>query len=316
MMKKRDFFEQLNIIKTCQKYNLSLWQCPQFLFLIMGIIIIGVILGTYYFGTYYIPQIEVVLLIVFLTVVILFIIAFLVCHSFEKIAEANKLKSEFIRIISHQLRSPISNLKWALEFLMSGRAGKIERAQVEYFKILKENTQRMGSLISNLLTVSKIEAQGLEFKKKEFSLIELIKNVISEFSPFAKAFNTDVSFEFPENFPNIFSDPFKIKIIIENLLENAIKYSKGKGEVRIRLEKRGKNFYFEIEDKGIGISKEAQKYIFQKFFRAENTLRYQTKGSGLGLYICKEIVKQLGGRIGFRSKENKGSVFWFLLPIK
>ena len=95
MMKKRDFFEQLNIVKSCRKYNLSLWQCPQFLFLVMGIIIIGVILCTYYFGTHYIPQIEVVLLIVFLTVVILFTIAFLICHSFEKIAEANKAFAHF-----------------------------------------------------------------------------------------------------------------------------------------------------------------------------------------------------------------------------
>ena len=82
------------------------------------------------------------------------------------------------------------------------------------------------------------------------------------------------------------------------------------------MKKKGKNLYFEIKDNGVGIPKGDQKYIFQKFFRSENILRYQTQGSGLGLYISKAIVERSGGKIGFKSEENKGSTFWFTLPIK
>ncbi len=105
-------------------------------------------------------------------------------------------------------------------------------------------------------------------------------------------------------------------MVIENFLDNAIRYVQEKGLVEIKI-KREKDFvYFEIKDNGVGIPKEDQKYIFQKFFRSENILRYQTQGSGLGLYISKAIIEKSGGKIGFSSQEGRWSTFWFTLPIK
>jgi signal transduction histidine kinase len=199
---------------------------------------------------------------------------------------------------------------------MSGRLGKIEEKQAEYFRILKENSLRMGELISDLLIVSQIETAALPQKKKEFSLEDLIKKLISEFEPFAQASNVEIEFKSEENLPKIFADFSQMRLVVENLLDNAIRYTKHKGKVKILLKKRAQNLYFEIEDNGIGISREDQKYIFQKFFRSENVLRYQTQGSGLGLYISKAIIEKLGGKIGFKSQEGQGSIFWFTLPIK
>ena len=311
----KNILSQLNILAQCKRYGLSLWQCPQFLFLIMGIIIIGSTLTAYAIGTRYIEEPELVALIVLLITAILFIIAVIITRSFERLAEASRMKSEFISVVSHQLRSPLSNLRWAIELLMSGRLGKIEEKQTEYFRILKENSGRMGELVSDLLIVSRIETATLPQKRKEISLEDLIKKLISEFKPFAQASNVEIEFKSEENLPKILADPSQIRLVVENLLDNAVRYIKDRGKVKMLLSRRGQNLYFEIEDNGVGIPKEDQKYIFQKFFRSENILRYQTQGSGLGLYISKAIIERSGGKIGFKSQEGVGSTFWFTLPI-
>jgi len=312
----KKILEQLNIPAQCKRYGLSLWQCPQFLFILMGVIIIASTLTTYAIGTKYIEEPELVALIVLLITAILFIVAAVITRSFERLAEANRMKSEFISIVSHQLRSPLSNLKWAIELLMSGRLGKIEEKQTEYFRILKENSGRMGELVSDLLIVSRIETARLPLRKDEFSLENLIRELIKEFESFARASNVEIEFKSEANLPKILADPSRIRLVIENLLDNAIRYVKDSGKVKMLLEKRVQNLYFEIKDNGVGIPKEDQKYIFQKFFRSENVLKYQTQGSGLGLYISKAIIERSAGKIGFKSQEGVGSTFWFTLPIK
>jgi len=327
-MSPKEILSQLNIPGQCKRYGISLWQYPQFLFLVMGLVITTSTLTAYAIGTRYIEEPRMVALMVLLTTAILFIIAVIITNSFERLAEANRMKSEFVSIVSHQLRSPLSNLKWAIELLMSGKLGKIEEKQTEYFKILKENSDRMGELIKDLLIVSRIETAKLPIKKMEFSLEDLVKELIKEFTPFAQASNVEIEILTKENLPKIFADPSQIRLVIENLLDNAIRYIKGRGVVEIKIEsqarqkfltenlgRQDKNLYLEIRDTGVGIPKEEQKYIFQKFFRSENALRYQTQGSGLGLYISKAIIEKSEGKIGFKSQKGIGSTFWFTLPL-
>jgi signal transduction histidine kinase len=312
----KKILEQLNVLGQCEKYNLSPWECPQFLFLIMGIVIIASAISAYMIGTRYIEEPLIVSLIVLILVAVLFSVAFIITRSVERLSEANRMKSEFISIATHQLRSPLANLRWTIELLTSGKLGKIEEKQITYFKVLKENINRMQESISDLLTVSRIEAAKLPIKKRSFSIKRLIKDLISEYNSFAKASNVKIFLNIENNFPKIFSDYFQVRLVLENLLDNAIRYIDEKGKVEINLSKKGRNIYFSIKDNGVGIPKEEQKYIFKKFFRSKNILRYQTHGSGLGLYISKSIIQKLRGKIGFKSKEGLGSTFWFSLPIK
>ncbi len=315
-MKLEEILRQLNISAQCKKQGLSLWQCPQFLFLIMGIIIVTTAIIVYWIGTKYIGDPYLVSLIILGVSAILFVIDFTISHSFEKLAEINKIKSEFISVVSHQLRTPISNLNWVIELLMSGSLGKIEVKQIEYFKILKENIGRMSELVRDLLIVSRIEAQTLFLKEKRFSLSRMIEELILEFEPIAKKSNIIISFKNQKDLPEVMADPFQIRQVIENLLDNAIRYIKEKGKVKLKLKLEHNNFYFEINDNGVGIPKKDKKHIFQKFFRTDNAMKYQTQGSGLGLYIAKSIINKSKGKMGFKSQEGQGSTFWFTLPIK
>jgi len=315
-MNLKEFCEQLNVSSQCRKYGLSLWQCPQFLFLVMGLIIIGSSLTVYAIGNRFIEDPTLVALLVLFISAILFVVATIITRSFERLAEASRMKSEFVSVVSHQLRSPLSNLKWVIEFFLSGRVGSVTEKQLEYFKILKENGDRMTELVSDLLIVSRIEQGRLPLKKEKISLDDLVGEVIREMEIFARASNVEIDSKSEKNLPPIVTDYFQLKLVIVNLLDNAIRYVKGKGRVEIILEKKNKNLHFEVKDNGVGIPQDDKKYIFQKFFRSGNVLRHQTKGSGLGLYIAKSIVEKLGGKIGFSSREGVGSTFWFNLPVK
>ena len=170
-------------------------------------------------------------------------------------------------------------------------------------------------------SVSRIEIGNLPFKKEYFSINEITEKIINRSKPVANASNINIEFYPIKSLPKAWSDSSQIKSAIGNLLDNAIRYTpaipkKARGEIEINIKQKNKHILFEIKDNGVGIPKKDQKYIFQKFFRSENALRYQTHGSGLGLYIAKSIIEKSKGKIWFKSKENIGTTFWFTLPIK
>lgn len=315
-MSLKNIFAQLNIFSQCKQYHLPLWQCPQFLFVVMGLMICFISIGTFIIGTRLVNDPAIVALIVLFTSALFIVIAFLIINSFERLAEANRMKSEFVGIVSHQLRSPLSNLSWALDALMSGKLGLAKEKQIEYLTILRQNTNRMKELISDLIIVSRIQNATLPIKKEMFSLEKEVKTLMHRFQPFADASNVKLEIHSEKQVPLVFGDIKQIKQVIENLLDNAIRYTKGKGTIKIGIKKRGKDVRCEIADNGVGIPKSDQKFIFQKFFRSKNVLRHETQGSGLGLFIAKSIIERSGGKIGFNSTEGKGTVFWFTLPIK
>lgn len=311
--------DQLNVFKLCREYRVSLWQCPYFLFLMMGLIIIVSMISTYSISVYYVAQPEIVALIVMLVTAILLIFSYLIANNFEQLAKVNKLKSEFISVASHQLRAPLASLKWTLSILMQNEYELTPDRKIEYISILKNSNDRMIKLVDDLLDVSRIESNTLILPiKKEFSVTEMIQGVIDELMPLSNASNILINYHPSPNLPKLKGDEEKIAMVAQNLLDNAIKYTKNKGEINIGadFDKSRKYIKVSFKDQGVGIPEKQQEQIFQKFFRSDNIMKHQVIGTGLGLFIAKAVIENHKGKIGFSSKEKEGSTFWFMLPIK
>jgi len=306
---------KIPFFKECDQYNISLWQCPSFLFFILGLLNIGAMVSTYYISTRLTEEPEITALITILVSLIIFIIGTVIVQGFDKLLQANKMKTEFIRIASHQLRTPLSSLRWANDLLMHGGIVKPTQEQTEYLEIIKYSNQRMLKLINDLLDVTKIEMGNLPMELKQIDIKNIAEEAVSDLSPLAKANNIILNLKIKDGLPLVLSDQEKCKMVFANLIDNAIKYSKGKGSIDIAAEKRGDFIRVSVQDEGVGIPKTQQKNIFQKFFRSDNVMKHQTIGTGLGLFIIKAIIDANKGKIWFESQEDKGTTFYFEIPI-
>ncbi len=312
-MNINEILDELNFIKKCRKYNLGIWQCPSFLFVMMGAINVIAMIGTYMIAKRY-DNPEIVVASVAGVSIIIFIIGSSVIKGVEEVAKASMMKSEFVSIVSHQLKSPLTGMKWSLDLLLGKRIGEFNDKQRGYLKSTQENVLRMIRLVNDLLDVSRIESGGIKMVSRKVSLREVIESVAKELDFFAKANNTQIKLKAEDNLPKVFVDPMRIRMVVQNLVDNAIKYSNKRGVVGINVFKKNGFVCCHINDSGVGIPKKEQKKVFGKFFRSNNVIKKQTIGTGLGLYIAKAVIESSGGKIGFTSEEGKGSTFWFTLP--
>ena len=300
--------------KDCKENNLGLWQCPGFLFVMMGFINIVSMVGVYVIVRgYNVP--ELVVFSVSAVSVIIFSIGSSAISGFQQIIKANRMKSEFVSIASHQLKAPLSGMRWATDILLIDKNKCLSGKQMEYLKDIQENTSRMIRLINDLLDVSKIESGKMDIGLQNVDLSGALKTVIKELGSFALAHNAKLVVDIDENLETVKTDPIRIKMVMQNFIDNAIKYiGSENGIIKISLKNEGNEVVFTVKDNGSGIPKKDQKKVFDKFFRSGNIAKKQTIGTGLGLYIAKAAIESSNGSIGFESKEKKGSIFWFRLP--
>lgn len=228
--------------------------------------------------------------------------------------EIDKAKSEFVSLASHQLRTPLTAISWSAEILLSGEAGTLQPGQKQYLVDIYQGNRRMIDLVNSLLNVSRIELGTLDIRPETIWVTKIINNLLGEFTSLIENKKLKVAKHYKASLPGIKADPKLLRIILQNLLSNAINYSQEEGKVDISVRIENGQFVFTVADNGIGIPKKAQGKIFSKLYRADNAQIHVPNGTGLGLYIVRAAVEQSGGKIWFESKENKGSTFYFTLP--
>jgi signal transduction histidine kinase len=307
---------RFSILAECRAVQIGVWQCPPFLFLVMGFITIAAMIATYTLASRYVDQPEIAALIVAIVTVILLVVGNSIITGFNKLAEANRMKTEFVSIITHQLRSPLSVFKWTLGVIKRDlQEGKDTSQVATFIQALEENTESMNQLVSSLLEISRLEMQRFVLKNAPYSLEQATKKAFDTYQKYAAAANLKLSLTAEPSLPDIHGDQERIAIVIQNFIDNAIKYSKA-GTIEITIKKETPlRIRWEIHDHGVGIPAKEQRYIFTKFYRAQNARTQHTHGTGIGLYVSKAIIEASGGKIGFTSKEGDGSTFWFSLPI-
>lgn len=230
--------------------------------------------------------------------------------------EVDKMKNEFISLASHQLRTPLSAIKWYAEMLLAGDAGKLNSEQNSFIDNIHLSNQRMIDLVNTLLNISRIESGRIIIESQPIDLKEIISGVVSEFAPKLKEKEQTIIVNINPALKKINGDPKLIFEVYKNLISNAIKYSRQKGEIQVFVSSDKDNIINQVTDEGFGIPKKDESKVFSKFYRGENISRIETEGTGLGLYLVKAIVESSGGKIWFKSEENKGTTFWFSLPLK
>jgi len=228
--------------------------------------------------------------------------------------EIDRMKSEFISLASHQLRTPLSAIKTYAHMLIDGYMGDITSAQRKSLQTVLVAANRMNELISTLLNITRIESGSITVTPKHVNLQKIIEEIIKELDHTALAKEVTLSLHVTTKQVSVKTDPLIIKEIISNLISNAIKYTPEHGSVTVKLYSRGKHTLICVEDTGFGIPKPAQAQIFTKFFRAQNVVRRETSGTGLGLYLVHGLTEQIGGKVWFESEEDKGTSFYLSLP--
>jgi two-component system phosphate regulon sensor histidine kinase PhoR len=233
-------------------------------------------------------------------------------HDVTQEREIAQMKSDFVSFATHQLRTPLSGIKWMLELAM--QETDVPETAGSYMKDALGASQRLIQLVNDLLDISRLESGRLKTTPQLVDLVELTRTVLDDLKLQLDEKAHRLRLAACADTLDVFADPQLLRQVVLNLASNAIKYSPSGGEIAVRLTRQLDAVRWQIQDTGIGIPKESQRHLFEKFYRADNVASLETDGTGLGLYLVRLIVEQLGGQVGCESEEGRGATFYFTVP--
>jgi PAS domain S-box-containing protein len=226
--------------------------------------------------------------------------------------QAEAMKSDFVSFVTHQLRTPLAGIRWMLE--LAAEDGSLAEETRSYVRDALAANRRLTDLVNDLLNVSRLESGALTLARQPTDLGALTRSVTDELAGLVREKQHRLTIVGDTGGPWVSADPPLLRQVVLNLVSNAIKYTRPAGEVAIRLTRDGTTASWTVRDSGIGIPREAQRRLFEKFYRAENVLTVETEGTGLGLYLVRLIVEQWGGSVTCDSDVGRGSTFTVTFP--
>lgn len=231
--------------------------------------------------------------------------------------EDDQLKSEFVSIASHELLTPTAAIEGYLSMILDEKMAKVDPKAEEYLRKVQTSAKRLAELVADLLSVSRIESGKIVINKQPIEVSPTVKSAIDEIKVRADQAGMTLKYLAPEKpLPKVLADPERLAQIVVNLVSNAIKYNKPKGSIEVSMEADKKFVTFSVKDTGIGIAPEHQAHLFEKFYRVhDDSAAAEKVGTGLGLYITRNIIELQGGKIWLKSEQGKGSTFSFTLPV-
>lgn len=235
---------------------------------------------------------------------------------YQAVEKANQAKSQFISIVTHELRIPLTSIKGYTDLILQEAVGDVNEQQKKFLDVIHNNVSRMSALISDLSDISRIERGKLRLEPDFISLPARVEETLDGLRPKIEEKSQQLKVDFEEGLPDVYADPNRLVQILTNLVSNAWKYTPKEGKITIRAYPKDKYVFVEVKDTGYGISEQDQEEIFNQFFRSESPHVREEIGWGLGLNVTRRLVEVMGGEIGFRSKLDQGSIFWFRLPTE
>jgi len=230
-----------------------------------------------------------------------------------EVRHVEEVKADFIATASHELRTPLAAVYGAAQTLLRHDFALDEVGRDRFVSLIADESERLGRIVNEILLANQLDAGRVDLQAEPFDAADLVERVVEATRAYAPpAVRLELSV--PEDLPPVAADLDKVRQVLVNLVENAIKYSPDGGRVEVGAKPRGANVCFHVRDEGLGIAPEEQQRVFEKFYRVDPHMMRGVGGTGLGLYICKELVSRMGGRIWVESKDGKGSTFLFELP--
>ena len=235
----------------------------------------------------------------------------------ERLAKICSVKTDIVSLSAHQIRTSLSAMKWIIKMFLDGDLGKLTTDQENLIRKAYESNDRAIAKVSELLLMNKSE--NIAEKEPVFSktdLLELIDSCIFDFFGEAHTRGIEIMLLTPEKKPSeVRADKEKLRVVLQNLIENAIKYNNPNGKIFISLKEENEMVEVSVKDTGMGISKEGQQKIFEKFYRDPEAAKKEAMGSGIGLFDTQKIIEEHGGKIWFESQKDAGTTFFFTIPV-